>query len=72
VKILLLPLAIVAFFVFLLFLGAVGLGVAMTVITIVGKFFQGIGWIARLFSRGGRRLRSRRLRKQTPGSASAD
>jgi hypothetical protein len=72
VKILLLPLAIVAFIVFLLVLGAIGLGVATLTITIVGKFFQGIRWFFRLFSRGGRRLRSRRLRKQTPGSASAD
>jgi hypothetical protein len=46
--------------------------VATTVITIVGKFFQLIGRGARLLSRGGRRLRSRRLRKQSPGSASAD
>ncbi len=71
-KILLIPVAIAAFIVFLLVLGAIGLGIAMTVIAVVGKFFQGIAWVVRLFSRGGRRLRSRRLRKQSPESASAD
>jgi hypothetical protein len=44
----------------------------MTVITVVGKFFQLIAKIVRFFSRGGRRLRSRRLRRRSPGSASAD
>jgi hypothetical protein len=72
VKILLIPLAIVAFIVFLLILGAIGLAVATTVITIVGKIVQLIGRGGRLISRGGRRLRSRRPRKQSPGSASAD
>jgi hypothetical protein len=72
VKILFVPLAIVAFIVFLLILGAIGLAVATTVITIVGKFFQAIGAGGRLVSRSGRRLRSRRLRKQSPGSASTD
>jgi hypothetical protein len=71
-KILFVPLAILAFIIFLLILGAIGLAVATTVITIVGKFFQLIGRGGRLLSRGGRRLRSRRLRKQSPGSASAD
>ena len=68
-KILLVPLAILAFIVFLLILGAIGLAVAMTVITVVGKFFQLIGAIGRFLSRGGRRLRSRRLRKRSPESA---
>jgi hypothetical protein len=72
VKILFIPLAIAAFIVFLLILGAIGLAVATTVITIVGKFFQLIGRGGRLLSRGGRRLRSRRLRKRSPESASAD
>jgi hypothetical protein len=72
VKVLLVPLAIIAFIVFLLILGAIGLGIALLVIGIVTKFFQLIGAGGRLFSRGGRRLRSRRLRKQSPGSASAD
>jgi hypothetical protein len=72
VKILLVPLAILAFIVFLLILGAIGLAVATTVITIVGSFFKLIARIVRFFSRGGRRLRSRRLRKRNPESASAD
>ncbi|HEY1854047.1 MAG TPA: hypothetical protein VGG40_05610 [Solirubrobacterales bacterium] len=68
-KILLIPLAIVAFIVFLLILGAIGLGVAMTIITIVGKIFQLIARFFRLLSRGGRRLRLRRLRRRSPESA---
>lgn len=68
-KILLIPLAIIAFIAFLLFLGAIGLAVAMTLITVVGKFFQLIGRGIRLISRGGRWLRSRRLRKRSPESA---
>ena len=60
-KILLIPLAIIAFIVFLLILGAIGLLVATTVITVVGKFFGLLARGGRLFSRGGRRLRSRRL-----------
>ncbi|MGD9736981.1 MAG: hypothetical protein AB7V58_15465 [Solirubrobacterales bacterium] len=71
-KILFVPLAILAFVVFLLILGAIGLAVATTVITIVGKFFQLIGGGGRLIGRGGRRLRSRRLRRRSPESASAD
>jgi len=71
-KILLVPLAILAFIVFLLILGAIGLAVATTVITIVGGFFKLLARCVRFVSRGGRRLRSRRLRKQTPGSASTD
>ncbi len=68
-KILLVPLAIIAFIVFLLVLGAIGLAVAMTVITVVGKLFQLVATAVRLVSRGGRRLRSRRLRKRSPESA---
>ena len=68
-KILLVPLAIVAFVVFLLILGAIGLGVAMAIITVVGKLFQLLGRFVGLLSRGGRRLRSRRLRKRSPESA---
>jgi hypothetical protein len=69
VKILLIPVAIIAFIVFLLILGAIGLAVAMTVITIVGKFFQLLAGGGRLVSRGGRRLRSSPLRKRSRGSA---
>lgn len=72
VKLLLIPLAIVAFVVFLLLLGAIGLAVAMTVIAVVGKLFGFVARAIRLVSRGGRRLRSRRLRRRSPESASAD
>lgn len=71
-KVLLIPLAIAAFVVFLLVLGAIGLGIAMATITAIGKFFQGVAWVVRFLNRGGRRLRSRRLRKRRPESASAD
>ena len=71
-KILLVPLAILAFIVFLLILGAIGLAVATTVITIVGGFFKLLARGVRLIGRGARRLRSRRLRRRSPESASAD
>jgi multidrug transporter EmrE-like cation transporter len=47
VKILLLPLAIAAFVLFLLFLGAIGFGVAFAVIAAIGRVW-------RLLSRSGR------------------
>jgi hypothetical protein len=50
-KLLLLPLAIAAFVLVLLVLGAIGLGVAFLIIATVGR-------VARLFSRGGRTQRS--------------
>ena len=50
-KLLLLPLAIAAFILVLLVLGAIGLGVAFLVVAIVGR-------IARLFSRSGSPRRS--------------
>jgi hypothetical protein len=40
VKLLLIPLAIAAFVVFLLILGAIGLAIAMTVIAAVGKLWR--------------------------------
>jgi hypothetical protein len=43
--------------------------VAMTVITVVGKLFQLIARGVRFLSRGGRWLRSRRLRRRNPESA---
>lgn len=39
-KILLLPAAILAFIVFLVFLGAVGLGVAFVVLSVLGKIWR--------------------------------
>jgi uncharacterized membrane protein YedE/YeeE len=50
VKLLLIPLAIVAFVIFLLILGAIGLAVAFAVLYVLGKFW-------RLISRGRPRRR---------------
>lgn len=50
-KILLLPLAVVAFVVFLLILGAIGLGIAFLVLAV-------LNWIWRLLSRGVRPRRT--------------
>ncbi len=57
-KVLLIPVAIIAFIVFLVVLGAIGLGVAFVVIAAVGKFFSLIGGGARRVSRIGRRQRT--------------
>jgi hypothetical protein len=54
-KVLLIPIAIVAFIVFIIVLGAIGLGVAFLVIATVGKFFQLLGAGGRRVSRIGRR-----------------
>lgn len=51
-KLLLIPLAIVAFVIFLLILGAIGLAVAFAVLYVLGKFW-------RLISRAGRPRRRR-------------
>jgi hypothetical protein len=57
-KVLLIPIAIVAFLVFIIVLGAIGLGIAFIVIATVGKFFQLIGAGGRRVSRVGRRQRT--------------
>jgi hypothetical protein len=57
-KVLLIPIAIVAFIVFIIVLGAIGLGVAFIVIATVGKFFSLIGAGGRRVSRVGRRQRT--------------
>jgi hypothetical protein len=57
-KVLLIPIAIVAFIVFLIVLGAIGLGVAFLVIATFGKFFALIGGAGRRVSRVGRRQRT--------------
>jgi hypothetical protein len=51
-KVLLIPLGILAFVLVLLIIGAVGLGVAMAVIS-------SLSWLWRLASRGGSRARQR-------------
>jgi hypothetical protein len=63
VKVLLVPLAIVAFVLFLLAIGAFGLFVSMAVISAFGQLWRGISGSGRLVGRGRRRL-SRRGRRQ--------
>lgn len=55
-KILLIPVAIIAFIIFLIVLGAIGLGVAFVMISIVR-------WIWRFVSRADRRRESREARR---------
>ena len=57
-KLLLIPIAVIAFIVFLIVLGAIGLGVAFIIIATVGKFFSLIGGAGRRVSRIGRRQRT--------------
>ena len=64
-KFLLVPLAILAFVLFLLVIGAFGLIVSMAVISLLGQIWRGIAGGGRLISRGGRRV-GRRGRRQRP------
>jgi hypothetical protein len=57
-KVLLIPIAIIAFIVFIVVLGAIGLGIAFVVIAAVGKFFKLLGAGGRRVSRVGRRQRT--------------
>jgi hypothetical protein len=57
-KVLLIPIAIVAFIVFLIVLGAIGLGVAFIILATLGKGFRLIGGAGRRVSRIGRRQRT--------------
>jgi hypothetical protein len=54
-KVLLIPVAILAFIVFIIVLGAIGLGIAFLVIATVGKVFRLLGAGGRRVSRVGRR-----------------
>jgi hypothetical protein len=51
VKVLLIPMAILAFLIFLIILGAIGMGIAFAILAVVGKLW-------RLVSRSGSRQRS--------------
>ena len=62
-KVLLIPIAIVAFIVFLIVLGAIGLGVAFIVLATLGKIWRLISGAGRGVGRGARRV-SRRGRGQ--------
>ena len=57
-KVLLIPIAVVAFIVFIIVLGAIGLGVAFIVLATIGKFFSLLGAGGRRVSRVGRRQRT--------------
>lgn len=64
-KVLLIPIAIVAFIVFLIVLGAIGLGVAFIVLATLGKIWRLIGGAGRGVGRGARRVSRRGRGQQT-------
>jgi hypothetical protein len=64
-KVLLIPVAIVAFIVFLIVLGAIGLGVAFIILAALGKIWSLISGAGRGVSRAGRRVSRRGRRQQT-------
>lgn len=57
-KVLLIPIAILAFIVFLIVLGAIGLGVAFIVLAVLGKIWRLLGGAGRRVSSVGRRQRT--------------
>lgn len=57
-KLILIPIAIIAFIVFLIVLGAIGLGLAFIILAALGKAWRLIGGAGRRLSRGGRRQRT--------------
>jgi hypothetical protein len=57
-KVLFIPFAIVAFIIFLVVLGAIGLGVAFIILATLGKVLRLIGGAGRRVSRVGRRQRT--------------
>jgi hypothetical protein len=57
-KLLLIPIAIVAFIVFLAVLGAIGLGIAFIILATLGKIWRFFTVIVRVISRRGRRQRT--------------
>jgi hypothetical protein len=64
-KLLLIPIAIIAFIVFLVVLGAIGLGVSFIVLATLGKIWSLIGGAGRGVGRGARRVSRRGRRQQT-------
>jgi hypothetical protein len=56
--VLLIPIAIVAFIVFLVVLGAIGLGIAFIILATLGKIWRTITIAGRVVSRRGRRQRT--------------
>jgi hypothetical protein len=57
-KVLLIPIAVVAFIVFIIVLGAIGLGISFIVLATLGKFWQLLTITGRVISRRGRRQRT--------------
>jgi hypothetical protein len=64
-KLLLIPIAIIAFIVFLIVLGAIGLGVAFILLAMLGKIWRLISGAGRGVGRGARRVSRRGRRPQT-------
>ena len=54
-KVLLIPILIVLFLVFLIVLGAIGLGVSFIILATLGKIWRMIGGAGRVVSRRGRK-----------------
>jgi hypothetical protein len=57
-KVLLIPIAVVAFIVFIIVLGAIGLAIAFIVLATLGKIWRLMTITARVISRRGRRQRT--------------
>jgi multidrug transporter EmrE-like cation transporter len=57
-KVLLIPIAIVAFIVFIIVLGAIGLGIAFAILAALGKVWRLLGGAGRRVGRVGRRQRT--------------
>lgn len=64
-KILLIPIAIVAFIIFLIVLGAIGLGIAFIILATLGKIWRLISGAGRGVGRAGRRVSRRGRGQQT-------
>ena len=64
-KLLLIPILVIAFIVFLIFLGAIGLGVAFIILATLGKIWKLISGAGRGVGRGARRVSRRGRRQQT-------
>jgi hypothetical protein len=64
-KLLLIPILVIAFIVFLIFLGAIGLGVAFIILATLGKIWKLISGAGRGVGRGARRVSRRGRGQQT-------
>ena len=64
-KLLLIPIAIIAFIVFLIVLGAIGLGISFIILATLGKIWRLIGGAGRGVGRGARRVSRRGRGQQT-------